>query len=335
MRLGFLGVGWIGRNRLEAVARSGVAEIAAIADPSRDDAASARSLAPGARLHQRYEDMLRDDLDGVVIATPSAMHAGQAVAALERGLAVFCQKPLGRTAAETRRVVDAARAADRLLGVDLSYRAMEGVRRMGDFCRSGRLGHLYAADLVFHNAYGPDKDWFYDRRRSGGGCVMDLGIHLVDLVLWFFGYPPVERVQSRLFAGGAALSRRPRVVEDYAVATLDLEGGIVARLACSWRLSAGREAVIEASVYGTDGAVMLRNLNGSFYDFVAEHCVGTRREILAEPPDAWSGRSIVEWAARVAGGARFDPAAEHLVTIAEAIDAMYGRRSSARRPAFA
>ena len=335
MRLGFLGVGWIGRNRLEAVARSGVAEIVAIADPSRTEADAAGAAAPRARLYGRYEDLLRESLDGVVIATPSAMHAAQAIQALERGLAVFCQKPLGRTAAETRRVVAAARAADRLLGVDLSYRAVEGVRRMGEFCHSGRLGRLYTGDFVFHNAYGPDKDWFYDRRRSGGGCVMDLGIHLVDLALWFFGGPKVERVQSRLFAAGEPLPRHASVVEDYALAALHLEGGMVARIACSWRLSAGREAVIEASVYGTEGAVMLRNVNGSFYDFVAEHCVGTRRELLAEPPDAWGGRAIVEWATRVAAGAGFDPGADRLIATAEAIDAIYGRRSSARHPVLA
>jgi predicted dehydrogenase len=335
MRLGFLGVGWIGRNRLEAVARSGVAEIVAVADSSRAHAEAARAVAPGARLYERYEDLLRQQLDGVVIATPSALHASQARLALERGLAVFCQKPLGRTASETRRVVAAAREADRLLGVDLSYRTVEGMRRMAEFCRSGRLGRVYTGDFVFHNAYGPDKDWFYDRRRSGGGCVMDLGIHLVDLALWLFGDPKVERVQSRLFAAGEPLPRRPSTVEDYALATLHLEGGIVTRLACSWRLSAGREAVIEASVYGTDGAVMLRNVNGSFYDFVAEHCVGTRREVLAEPPDAWGGRAIVEWATRVASGARFDPAAERFVLAAEVIDAIYGRRSSSRHPVFA
>jgi predicted dehydrogenase len=263
------------------------------------------------------------------------MHATQTLAALERGLAVFCQKPLGRSAAEARRVVHAARAADRLLGVDLSYRALEGVRRMRELCRSGELGRLYAADLVFHNAYGPDKDWFYDRRRSGGGCVMDLGIHLVDLALWLLGDARVERVESRLFAAGEPLGRRPRTVEDYAVATLHLEGGSVVRLACSWRLSAGREAVIEAAVYGTEGSVLLKNVNGSFYDFVAEHCVGTRREILAEPPDAWGGRSIVEWASRVANGSGFDPAADRFIATAEAIDAIYGRRSSAQRMAVA
>ncbi len=335
MRLGFLGVGWIGRNRLEAVARSGIAEIVAIADPSHADAEAARAAAPAARLCQSYEDLLRQRLDAVVIATPSAMHAEQAIIALEHGLAVFCQKPLGRTAAETRRVVSTARTADRLLAVDLSYRAAEAVRRMGEFCRSGRLGRLYTGDFVFHNAYGPDKEWFYDRRRSGGGCVMDLGTHLVDLALWLFRDARIERVQSRLFAGGDPLPRRPTTVEDYAVATLHLEVCIVSLLDCSWRLSAGREAVIEASVYGTEGAVMLRNVNGSFYDFVAEHCIGTRREILAEPPDAWGGRAIVHWARRVAAGERFDPAAEQFVTTAQAIDAIYGRRSSSRQVAFA
>ena len=335
MRLGFLGVGWIGRNRLEAVARSGVAEIAAIADPSAAEVEAARTAAPAARVCRTYQELLAEPLDGVVLATPSAMHAAQAVTALERGLAVFCQKPLARSAEETRRVVEAARAADRLLGVDYSYRGLEGVRRMHEICRSGELGRIYAADMVFHNAYGPDKDWFYDRRRSGGGCVMDLGIHLVDLALWLLGDPRIEHVESRLFAAGEPLPHKPRAVEDYAVATLDLEGGAAARVACSWRLSAGREAVIEASVYGTEGSVLLRNVGGSFYDFVAEHCVGTRREILAKPPDTWSGRAIVEWAWRVAEGSRFDPAAERFVATAEAIDAIYDRRMPARRLALA
>src|SRR5205085_415527 len=124
------------------------------------------------------------DLDGLVIATPSASHAVQARAALERGIAVFCQKPLARTAAETASVVEAARAANRLLGVDLSYRHTEAMRHIGALARSGELGDIYAIDLVFHNAYGPDKAWFRDVKLSGGGCVIDLGTHLVDLALW-------------------------------------------------------------------------------------------------------------------------------------------------------
>jgi predicted dehydrogenase len=325
MRLGFLGVGWIGRHRLEAVAASGVAEIAAMADPSDADLEAARALAPNAAIHRSVEALLEEQLDGIVIATPSALHADQAVAALERGLAVFCQKPLGRTAGEVEQMVAAAASADRLLGADFSYRTLDGVRRIRELVERGALGRVFALDLVFHNAYGPDKEWFYDRARSGGGCVMDLGVHLADLALWLLRWPEVCLVGSRLYAGGELLGPEDDRVEDYAVATLDLAGGTVVRLACSWRLSAGKEAVIEAGVHGTEGGAFLRNVNGSFYDFMAEHCVGTRRELLAEPPDPWGGRAVVWWAERLAAGARFDPAAWHYLDSARVVDAIYGR----------
>ncbi|HLL45827.1 MAG TPA: Gfo/Idh/MocA family oxidoreductase, partial [Longimicrobiaceae bacterium] len=187
-RLGFLGVGWIGRHRMEAIVNTGAAGVAAIADPSPEMAAEAGKLAPGAEVVGSLDELLDAGVDGVVIATPSALHAEQSIRALRRGAAVFCQKPLGRTAAEARGVVDAARAADRLLEVDLSYRFTEGMRRIRDAVRSGALGRVFAADLVFHNAYGPDKPWFYDRSLSGGGCVMDLGVHLVDLALWVLDF---------------------------------------------------------------------------------------------------------------------------------------------------
>ncbi len=96
------------------------------------------------------------------------MHAEQAVSALESGVAVFCQKPLGRTAAEAQTVIAAARRHDLLLGVDLSYRFLNPVKKVRKLCREGELGNIYALDLQFHNAYGPDKPWFYDRRQSGG-----------------------------------------------------------------------------------------------------------------------------------------------------------------------
>jgi predicted dehydrogenase len=327
VRLGFLGVGWIGRHRLEAVAASGAAEIAAIADPSEANRQAALAIAPGATVHSSLEELLAQRLDGVVIATPSALHADQAVAALQHGLAVFCQKPLGRNAAEVQRVIGAAAAADRLLGADFCYRTLEGVRRIRELVDAGRLGRVYAVDLVFHNAYGPDKDWFYDRVQSGGGCVMDLGIHLADLAIWLLRAPEVEGVSSHLYAAGERLEPEDERVEDYAVATIDFAGGVVARLACSWLLSAGREAVIEVALHGTAGGAFLRNVNGSFYDFVAEHCVGTRREVLAGPPDPWGGRAVVGWCERLAEGQRFDPAARRYLDSARVVDAVY-RRSS-------
>jgi predicted dehydrogenase len=324
-RIGFLGVGWIGRHRMEAVLATGAVDAVGIADPSAEMTAEALRLAPDAASAPDLESLLDLDLDGVVIATPSALHAGQAVMALDRGVAVFCQKPLGRTASEASAVVEAARRADRLLAVDLSYRFTEGMRRIRETVRSGELGRVFAVDLVFHNAYGPDKPWFYDRDLSGGGCVMDLGVHLVDLALWSLDFPGVTNVTSTLMAQGAPLAPGAKAVEDYALAALTLDTGAVVRLACSWRLHAGEPAVIGATFLGVEGGAALRNVDGSFYDFAADRLDGVTRRVLAAPPDAWGGRAAADWATRLAAGARFDPDAERLVDVARVLDRIYGR----------
>jgi predicted dehydrogenase len=299
LRLGFLGAGWIGRDRLEAIGASGLADIAGIADPALPDALDS------------LDELLELELDGLVIATPSALHAEQAVAALDLGLPVFVQKPVGRTADEVRAVVDAARRRDLLLGVDLAYREAEAFRAARAAVLDGRLGEVFAAELVFHNAYGPDKAWFRDPRLSGGGCVIDLGIHLVDLAVWTLDLRP-QLVQSRL--AGAP-------VETWATAQLDH-----VRLACSWDLHAGEDAQIEAAFYGADGGVRVTNVNGSFFDFRCDLLCGTQRETLVEPPDAWPGRAAVRWVERLAAGEGFTAGeGEELVRVAQILDRIYGR----------
>jgi predicted dehydrogenase len=304
--LGFLGVGWIGRQRMEAIAGSGVAAVAAVADPAVEGSLSS------------LDELLDAGVDGVVIATPSALHAEQATAALERGIPVFCQKPLALDAAAARRVVDAARSADVLLAVDFSYRFTQAARQLRRAVVSGALGEVFAADLVFHNAYGPDKAWFSDPGLSGGGCVIDLGIHLLDLAVWLLGDREVERVAARLH--GVPL-------EDHAEVQVVFAGGPVVRLTCSWRLHAGRDCVLEASFYGTRGGASVRNVGGSFYEFVAERYDGTHTEVLATPPDDWGGRAAIDWARRVAAGERFDNQVEEAVRVHEIVDLIYGRRA--------
>jgi predicted dehydrogenase len=298
-RLGFLGVGWIGRSRLEAIEASGAGLVGAIADPAVDGAL------------RSYDELLAEELDGVVIATPSAMHAEQALAAVERGLPVFVQKPLGRTADEVRAVVDAAARSDVLLGVDLSYRYAAAFAAARELVHGGDIGEVFAADLAFHNAYGPDKPWFRDPQLAGGGCVVDLGIHLVDLAVWALDLRP-SSISARLHGSP---------VETWATAELDH-----VRVACSWDLHAGRDAWIEATFFGSEGTVCVANVDGSFYDFRCELYRGTSREAVVEPPDAWPGRAAVSWAHRVAAGDRFDAAeADELVRVAEILDRVYGR----------
>jgi predicted dehydrogenase len=327
LALGFLGVGWIGLHRLQAIQATGLAQDIIVVDPSDAQRAKAAALIPSSRSAPDLAALLACDLDGVVIATPSALHAPQCVAALSKGLAVFCQKPLGRSADEVAGVVDAARRANRLLAVDLSYRRTEGMQRLCDIVKAGGLGRVYAIDLVFHNAYGPDKDWFFDASRSGGGCVMDLGVHLIDLALNLLDYPKVESVSSSLWCGGEPLdrvrARRAEAVEDYAVATLILEGDVVVRLACSWTLHAGRPAEIAVAVYGVLAGARFCNLDGSFYDFTLELNRGAEREVLTAPPEDWGGRAAAEWARRLAFGEGFDAATETLTDVARVIDRIY------------
>lgn len=302
-RIGFAGLGWIGRNRMDALQESGFAEAAMLCDPALASSWS-------------FDDLLNSDVDAIVVATPNALHAEQSIAALERGKAVFCQKPLGRDANETKRVVDCARANDRLLGVDLSYRHTDAMKAVRQLVRDGELGEIFAADLRFHNAYGPDKPWFYDRAQSGGGCVLDLGIHLVDLALWTLDFPRVDHVSARLHSKNGS-------VEDYATARIDVANGASVNIDCSWNLSAGRDCRIDVVFYGTRGAAGFHNVDGSFYDFAAERYDGTRTLPLTSPPDAWGGRAICAWGERLAQSPSFDPGIESIVAVAETLDAIY------------
>lgn len=324
--LGFLGTGWIGRNRMEAMLANGEAKAVAICDPNPENAAAAQELAPDAEIVGSFDELLRCDPDGVVIATPSALHAEQCVGAFGNGAAVFCQKPLGRTAAEVKAVLDSACEADRLLGVDLSYRHTAAMQAIRDRIRNGELGRVFAADLTFHNAYGPQSGWFWDPQLSGGGCLIDLGVHLVDLVLWVFDFPEVVGARGTLFREG----REPASaeVENYATGELRLSNGVQARLACSWNLSAGRDAVIEAAFYGTQAGAAMRNENGSFFDFSSEIFRGRNREQLTAPPDDWSGRAAADWVGKLAAGERFGGSTAGLLETARVLDQLYGRGGS-------
>lgn len=336
LRLAFVGTGWIGRHRLQAIARSGLASVEAICDPDAGARAAAQAIAPRAELLDDLDDLFRGQafargLDGVVIATPSALHAPQALRALEHGLAVYCQKPLARTADEARAVVDAARQANRLLGLDLCYRQTRAMQAIAALIRSGELGRVHAVDLTFHNSYGPDKPWFYEAALSGGGCLIDLGVHLLDLALWVLDFPPVCSVQSHLLAAGRTYRGAPEV-EDYAIAQVELSGGVLVRLACSWNLPLGRDCQIACAFHGDRGGALFHNVNGSFYDFRAERYVGRACELLVEPPDDWGGRGALAWTRALVRSTDFDVAAEHYVALSTLIDAAYGRAAD-RRPA--
>lgn len=330
-RIAFVGLGWIGVHRLKTITTSDAVEIAALYDERKDASEAASRLVPQASVISSYDEILEDSIDGVVIATPNALHVPQTVAALRAGISVFCQKPLGCNVLEVYQAVSAARESDCLLGVDFSYRFIPGMRQVRKLVRSGALGKIFSVELKFHNGYGPDKQWFYERAASGGGCVLDLGIHLIDLALWTLGFPRVADVTSALFKHGEPLKQPCEEVEDYAVARMQTVDGVVLNLTCSWKLHAGADAEIEVCFYGTEGAAALRNVNGSFYNFVAERYRRSQREQLYESNSngerggEWGGLAALDWCRRLARGEGFSSHTEEFLSSAAVIDRIYAR----------
>lgn len=327
-RLGFIGLGWIGALRLQAVAGARRAEVAALCDADAERLTHVAARYPSA---EAFDDdaVLLDrapalGLDGVVIATPNALHAPQTLRALDGGLAVFCQKPLGLDAEEARAMILAARRADRLLGVDYSYRHTDGARALRRMIGAGELGRVFSVDSVFHNAYGPDKAWCYDAELAGGGALMDLGVHQIDLPLWLLGQPDVGRVRGRVFRDGDPLGDGPGI-DDFAAAQLELAGGAVLTMTVSWNAHAGADCVYRVAAFGTDGGAELRNIDGSFYEFELERFDGRTGRIVGRESRAWLGRAIGEWIDRLARDPGFDPAVEHSVPVSMVVDALYGR----------
>jgi predicted dehydrogenase len=322
-RIGFIGLGWIGRKRLEALDPESI-EVAALAESDSTRLRSVADAYPDAMAAQNVEAILDAHLDGVVIATPNGLHAQQAIACLECGIPVFCQKPLATSLPDVERVVAAARSADRLLGIDFCYRHVSGMHELRRRLLAGEIGDVAAVDLTFHNAYGPDKSWCQDRRLAGGGCLMDLGVHLLDLSLWLQGMPPTERVRSRLFAQGMPVQAGD-AVEDLAFAEFIQANGAIVRLACSWHAHIGRGAIIRIAIAGTRGGAYWSNIDGSFYDFQLDLIHGTNRERLSgrDGGDDWGPRALQAWIEQLRVGNRFDPQADDIIRSAALIEEVY------------
>lgn len=339
-RLGFVGLGWIGRMRLEAVEAAGVAEVAALCEPATERLDELAAARPDAVRFAACDDLLAAAadlaLDGVVIATPNALHPPQAIAALERGLAVFCQKPLAIDAAEAERMIAAARAADRRLGVDYSYRHTDVARELARRLAGRELGRVFAVDAVFHNAYGPDKAWCRDPALAGGGALVDLGVHLIDLALWLLairapGEPADVPPRITAVAGAALQDGRPlagRGIDDFTTARLALardgEPPVSLHLATSWSSHAGRDCVFRLELHGTAASAAFENEDGSFYDFRLVLRRGREEEVVTRESGEWLGRALIAWARAVAESPRFDPAIETSLAVARAVDAIYG-----------
>jgi predicted dehydrogenase len=268
LHVGVVGVGGIARDQhMPAWDRLPFTKIVALADVSPEalDEANHRFAVPH-RFRDWRELMDRDDIDVVDICTPNRTHAPIALAALARGKHVMCEKPLATTSEEVLALQEAAHRAGRLLMTAQSTRYKPVSRQLKALIDGGMLGDIYYTRAQYlRRRFLPPRPTFTERRLSGGGAVMDIGVHILDLAYWFLGCP--EPLSVSAFAD-APLAHRHDVggswgdwqrerfdVEDFAAGFIRFAGGAVLTLETSWLAFQSERELIRLQCYGTHGGL--------------------------------------------------------------------------------
>ena len=265
LRAGVIGGGAIGRQgHIPALLSAGV-EIAAVCDPAPGRAAEVAAEFNIANAFERHEQLLAmDDVDLVLIGVPNVFHAPIAIAALDSGKHVLCEKPMAVSSVEGAQMIAAAKRAGKLLSVNQHMRFHPTAQAMREAVADGRLGNVYFTDVRWMRSAGIPGygSWFTRRELAGAGALFDIGVHMLDLGMFILGFPEVARVSARVTSflgeqgvglGGWGIDRGDAGfdVDDTAVATLSLAGGGTLRMHVAWAAFAKEEERV--TVLGTQG----------------------------------------------------------------------------------
>ena len=189
MRIGVIGAGSIGQLRAQSVTKNPAATLVAVVDPVSASAERAVAGTGAVALTSTSELLSRDDLDAVIVSSPLPNHEEAVLSAYQRGLHVLCEKPLGSSVESARRMLAAAQSADRVLAVGFNHRYYPAIQFVKETIASGRIGALdHVRIFGGHDGLANFKaDWQYKAPASGGGAMMDVGIHMTDLVRYLLG----------------------------------------------------------------------------------------------------------------------------------------------------
>lgn len=272
LRVGVVGLGWAGQQHMDRYADRPDVELAGIAGLEAGVRAElARRYDVPLAVADWQELIAHGELDAVSVATPTFLHAPVAIAALEAGAHVLTEKPMARTSAEAEAMVAAARAAGRVLQVAFNYRHRGDISALREQVEAGTLGRVYHARAWWLRRAGIPTlgSWFTNREMSGGGPLIDLGVHVLDATLQLMGSPTVEAVSAVTHAelgprglGGAATEKQgvgsAYEVEDLAVVLLRMSDGGSLALESSWATHRPSGDELAITLYGTDAGAELR-----------------------------------------------------------------------------
>ncbi len=235
VRVAVIGCGLIAqRQHLPAYVAAEEAEIVALVSGHRETAEVAARQFGNPRVLSTWQETIADpDVDAIDICTPNHLHAEIAIAAARAGKHVIVEKPMATELADADTMVAAAHEAGVVLMLAHNQRFVPHFETMRRLIAEGTIGRIYSARSIFMHA-GPDESWgaasswFWEEQSAGGGSLLDLGIHMIDLLIWTLDRPVLE------VSAMTARVLKPTFADDNAFLTIRFEGDILASVQSSW-----------------------------------------------------------------------------------------------------
>jgi predicted dehydrogenase len=252
LNLGLIGLGYIGKTHLRHGANLTGAKIVAVSDVSKKALAKARRAGIKSTFLDYQQLLKKPDIDAVIISLPTYLHKSCALNAAEAGKDIFLEKPLAKNPVEGKEIIHAVKKNGKKLMVGYHFRFVPSFRELKEQIVNGTLGEIQTAiatfvgagPMIMHRADGhsprPVPSWWLDKELTGGGVLMDLGCHLINLLRWYFG----EIVDIKSYLG----YRFNFDFEDHAECIAKFASGQVAIFNVGW-FSLGHQVRVE--LFGT------------------------------------------------------------------------------------
>jgi len=248
VRVGIVGCGSNGGGHLSAYSKLPHVELVAACDLNLERAKKRQKEFGIARIYTDFNEMFaKEKLDAISVSTWNNAHAPVAIAALNAGNNVLCEKPMAFNATDAEKMVQAAKKADKLLMIGFVLRFSEKIEYAKQLVEQGKLGKIYYAKVGYLRRSGNPGGWFSDYKRSGGGPLIDLGVHIIDAARYLMGSPKTLSVTGATYdllgnrANIRGISKYSSMdkslhndVEDLATAFIRLEGGASLTVEASW-----------------------------------------------------------------------------------------------------
>ena len=336
LRVGVIGLG-MGRAHIQGWQEHPQVEVVALADP---DAARLALVGDEFAVAGRYanaEAMLAaEPLDVVSVCTPNKFHKQLTLAALAAGCHVLCEKPMAMDADEGREMLEAAKDAGKRLMINFSYRFSAASRGLKAQVDAGLFGDIYFGRSVWHRRRGMPGfgGWFGTKALAGGGPLIDLGVHRLDLALWLMGYPkPTWVMGSSYNAIASPLAEKAGKtfdVEDLAAGFIRFENGATLVLEASWAANIQEEELMETRLLGTKAGLLQKNLDGgyTFDAHVFTEVNGAPVDMHLCPPTKLAPSAMFDYAEAILTGQPHPADGEQGLVVMQILDALYASARS-------